>query len=89
MNIKLLKSTNVRGRRTHFGTATRHVSKYSESWMTSSLDTTPMRDRTARFPLCQGVISVCWIATAQRSCSRPLTLHLNKRALYKIIVVEL
>jgi hypothetical protein len=56
--------------------------------MTSSLDTTPTRDRTDRFPLCR-VISVGWIATAQRSCSRPLTLHLNERALYKIIVVEL
>ena len=35
----------------YFGTATRRVSRYSESWIKSFFETTSASDRTERFPL--------------------------------------
>ena len=71
---------------TYFGTATSRVSKYSESSIKFSLETTSASDRTERFPLnaefsgrrCQSEHTV-----------RLLAPHLDKRALGNVIVVKL
>lgn len=70
---------------THFGTATRSVSMYSESAMKFSFWTTSANDRTDRLPLY--TFERC--SQYRDSNSRLLTLHLDQGAFGEVVALKL
>ena len=71
---------------TYFGTATRTVSRNSESWIKSSFLTTSASERIDKLPL--GMDSVLeWMK--ETCASRLLALHLRQRSLYHVVIIQL